>query len=749
MAKIILKAIWSAKIERANNQLTGIEWDEELPQNLQKKWQIYVKSLDQMGSISIPRWTEYMPTKCKSIQLHTFCDGSNSAYAANVYIRIEYSDGSIKTHLLIAKTKVTPVKPSTIPRIELSGAVLATKLLIWVQQHLRIMSDSVKTYFWSDATIVLYWIHGNVSRWKPFVANRVNFILENSNRLQWNHVTTDNNPADCATRGLLPAELANFELWWKGPTWLSQSPETWQSFDKNSAKFSDEASEVKPTKLLVNRMEVTESFIYSYSSFIRLQRITALILRFIYNCRIPTKLKHTRNTGTLTVALLNVVKCIQNHTFSKEITIVSQNEPLPGGNRMSGLAPFIDGHGILRVRGRLQRSNLSYDRKHPMILPSDNHFTQLFIDYAHCITLHGGTTLTLSYIQQLFWIMKPRKTVMLHLRKCVKCFRSKPKITSQLMGNLPPQRINPASRPFISTGVDYTGAIELKASRYRGNTTYKGYIAIFICLAMKAIHLEAVTGMDTKHFLWALQRFIGRRGICHELFSDNGTNFIGAEKVLSTQKKQFRQAVEDEIIPKLSAQGIQWHFNPPHAPNFGGIWEANVKSVKFHLKRVIDSTHLTFEELTTVLVRIESCLNSRPICPITNDVDDLGYLTPGHFLIGDSLLSLPEPPMQDTSLQSHYFAKEKMLKIFWDNWRNDWLSHLQTRPKWRKIEQNLNVNDVVIIKDDRLPPNKWILGKIIELHPGQDGLVRVISVKTTNGTYKRCVSKVCKLPFNQ
>lgn len=750
-AKIILKSIWSTKIERATGQTTGIEWDEELPLNLQKQWQTYIKSLDHIQSITIPRWIEFIK-EYKNIQLHAFCDGSTSAYAACIYLRIEFMDESIKTHLVVAKTKVTPINVSTIPRIELSGAVLATKLMVWVKQHLRVMSKNVKTYFWSDATIVLHWIHGNVNRWKPFVANRITFILENSSPSEWNHVNTDDNPADCATRGLSPAELAKFNLWWIGPKWLSQSPENWQLFNKNSIKINDELIEAKPTKLLVNQLKIYQSFIYEFSSFTKLQRITAIVLRFLRNCRIPSKLKFIRQTGSITVAelrfaLFTIVKCVQNHTFSKELNLLAENSPLPHGNKLSGLSPFIDGHGILRARGRLQRSNLSYDRKHPMILTNDNQFTSLFIDFAHLTTLHGGTTITTSYIQQTFWIMKSRRTVMLRLRKCVKCFRMKPKISSQLMGNLPAQRINPSSRPFISTGIDYAGPIEIKASRYRGNTTYKGYIAIFICLATKAIHLEVVTGLDTKHFLWALQRFIGRRGCCYELFSDNGTNFIGAEKVLNVQLKQFQQAIEDEIVPKLAVQGIQWHFNPPHSPNFGGLWEANVKSVKFHLKRICDSTHLTFEELNTVLVRIESCLNSRPICPLTSDIDDLACLTPGHFLIGDALLSLPEPPLPESSLKSQYFAKERMLKSFWDTWRNDWLSHLQTRPKWRQIEQNLKINDIVIIKDDRLPPNNWLLGKVTEIYPASDGLVRVVSVKTKHNTYKRSVSKLCKLPF--
>lgn len=314
-----------------------------------------------------------------------------------------------------------------------------------------------------------------------------------------------------------------------------------------------------------------------------------------------------------------------------------------------------------------------------------------------------------------------------------------------MMGNLPYNRVNPPNRPFIATGVDYTGAIELKSSKFRGNTTYKGYIVIFICLATKAVHLEASTGMSTEHFLTALHRFIGRRGKPRHMYSDNGTNFIGAEKFVG--HNSFIDAINNDIVPKLSVRGIQWHFNPPHSPNFGGLWEANIKSLKFHLKRVTDGTRLTFEELSTVLIRIESCLNSRPLCPLTSDPDELDVLTPGHFLIGDALLAPPENPSKELSLSSHYVTLQRMIQQFWAKWSSDWLSHLQTRPKWHAEQPNLQVNDLVLIKDDRLQPNEWLIGRIMELHPGVDNLVRVATVRTKNGMYKRSISKLCRLPI--
>ncbi|XP_036344418.1 uncharacterized protein LOC118753652 [Rhagoletis pomonella] len=305
------------------------------------------------------------------------------------------------------------------------------------------------------------------------------------------------------------------------------------------------------------------------------------------------------------------------------------------------------------------------------------------------------------------------------------------------MGDLPAKRVNPPQRAFVATGVDYTGAIEIKSSKYRGHTVYKGYVAIFICLATKAVHLEAVTSMSTEHFLWALQRFIGRRGLCQDIYSDCGTNFIGADGILKTNYQKFRADLEREVIPKLTDLHIQWHFNPPQSPNFGGLWEANVKSIKYHLKRAVGGTRLTYEQLSTVLVRIEACLNSRPLCPLTSDPDDLLVLTPGHFLIGDALLSPPESAPENKSLSLQYFELQRLVQQFWIRWSSDWLSHLQARPKWRQQEQNLAVGELVLIKDDRLPPNQWLLGRITELHPGSDHLVRVVTVRTPNGLYKR------------
>lgn len=129
------------------------------------------------------------------------------------------------------------------------------------------------------------------------------------------------------------------------------------------------------------------------------------------------------------------------------------------------------------------------------------------------------------------------------------------------------------------------------------------------------------------------------------------------------------------------------------------------------------------------------------------DPDDLDMLTPGHFIIGDSLFSLPDKPDLEIALCENYIEMQQKLHQFWKRWSSEWLTHLQVRPKWHKVQPNLQVNDIVMIKDDRLKPCEWFIGRIVDIHPGMEGLVRVATIRTSKGLYKRSVSKLCRLPI--
>ncbi|XP_074033764.1 uncharacterized protein [Leptinotarsa decemlineata] len=312
------------------------------------------------------------------------------------------------------------------------------------------------------------------------------------------------------------------------------------------------------------------------------------------------------------------------------------------------------------------------------------------------------------------------------------------------MANLPPSRMTP-SRPFSISGVDYAGPFQLRDRKGRNFKTFKAYIALFVCFSTKALHLEVVSDLTSECFLACLRRFMSRRGKCSEIYSDNGTTFVGANNEI----KLFFDSYKKNITEHLTTEGIQWHFITPNAPHFGGIWEAGVKSTKYHLKRVMGNASLNFEEFYTVLCQIEACLNSRPLYPISTDPNDLTPLTPAHFLIGESLTALPEPSLLNLKENrlSRFQRTQQIVQHFWSRWTKEYVSNLQTRVKWKmQHPQLIKIGLMVLVKEDGLPPLKWKMGRILQIHKGIDGVIRSVTIKTTTGELKRPVVKICILP---
>lgn len=281
----------------------------------------------------------------------------------------------------------------------------------------------------------------------------------------------------------------------------------------------------------------------------------------------------------------------------------------------------------------------------------------------------------------------------------------------------------------------------------RGMTSRKAYVAIFVCLATRAVHLELVGDYSTTAFLDAYTRFCARRGLPVAMYADNGTTFVGAEKELA---KSYHHAIRNpDFLNHTISDKTAWHFIPPHAPHFGGLWEAGVRSLKHHLRRTLGSHTLTFEELMTVLCKVEACLNSRPISPLSDSHDDYEPLTPGHFLVGSALTVSPEPSLlhlKENRL-SRWQLVRQITEVFWKSWQNDYVNTLQQRSKWRKPQQSVKIGTMVLIRNPNLPPCKWNLGRVTQCHAGSDGLVRVVSVRTAISEYKRPITQLCLLPI--
>ena len=277
-----------------------------------------------------------------------------------------------------------------------------------------------------------------------------------------------------------------------------------------------------------------------------------------------------------------------------------------------------------------------------------------------------------------YWIIQAKRRIHREVSQCVTCRKVKGESFKQQMGNLPTARVT-LERPFSFTGVDYAGPIEVKSSNLRSAKILKGYIAVYVCMGTKAVHLELVSDQSTDSFLASFERFIARRGLPCEMYSDNGTNFEGANNRLQKFYLQQNQELAKIVINK----NIDWQFIPPGAPNFGGLWERSVRSMKEHLRRTLKTSKLTFEEYSTLLCQIEACLNSRPLCAISEEIDNIDYLTPGHFLIGQALLAPPQPVM-DTQPINHlrrWKYVQLLYQQLWDRWHTEYLVELQQRHK--------------------------------------------------------------------
>lgn len=729
-----------AKMRLQETWLSGIGWDEKIPNEMSNDWNEFKATLNGVNDITLPRYIG-LGYENMQYELHGFCDASMKAYAAVVYLRRMQTDGTIDVHLIAAKSRVAPTKTISLPRLELCGAVLLGKLMARIKKSL---GCEFETYAWTDSMIALAWITGDSHRWETFVANRTTMIQEDIPSDKWRHVGTKENPADMASRGMDATTLKDCALWWRGPEWLHQP-------DISTSIPNFETTEGLKKAVTLHTIQDTyyNDVVSRFSSLGKLRRVIGYCLRFAKNCRTE---KLERTSGHITVQEIKaaskaVIKWAQAGDFFSEIETLKKRAPVKSGSKIAALNPFIDEtDGILRVGGRIQSDNLTYNQRHPAILAYSNVLVELIIRDAHLTTLHGGNTLTLTYIRQSYWILKAKRAIKYVLRRCVKCTRFRAETQQQQMGNLPEQRTTEA-RPFLFTGVDFCGPFDMKASAGRGMKTTKGYVAIFICLVTKAIHIEAVSDLTSKAFIAALHRVISRRGHIAKLFSDNGTNFVGANKLIRDEYRSYLKDYQDEITLELTKLGMEWQFIPPSAPNFGGLWERGVQSIKYHLKRTVGDMKLTYEELTTTLNQIEACLNSRPLCALTEDPYEL-VLTPAHFLIGESLMLQPERDLTETSINrlQRWQLCQKIKQDFWRSWKDEYLTRLQQRTKWQTVKKNLEKDDVVLVKDERMPSSVWPLGRITETHSGKDGLVRVVDVKIGKKSFRRPVTKICLLP---
>lgn len=771
-AKMFIQHLWQ----------TEKGWDEALETECETEWKTFCTDVEAIEGIRIPRWLGTSPTTRS--QIHIFCDASAKAYGAAVYVR-SHIRGEWKSSLLCAKARVAPIKRVTIPRLELCAIELGSKLARRIRD-IDTFKDAV-VLLWTDSEIALHWIRRPVDQLKEFVANRVTKVVDVISPERTYHVRTSENPADLLSRGCHTEFLIENKLWWNGPSMLLQpyeEPPPWTPSMPDASVGEIVGSEMKPPTMRFKNALLTTvtdahgelELIERWSSLGKVRRISAYVLRFCH--LLISKLKNGHepkshwleaynkqkwrcesfhkiicNEKEISLRLVSIreneialkywAARSQQEYFPAEIEAVRAGRTVERSSPLWTLTPRIDEDGLLRICGRLGNSSLPYGTKHPMILSRHATVTRLLAEEAHRILCHAGVNGCSQLLRAKSWILGKRVLLRTVVSKCNICIRYRQLSEQNFMADLPNLRVQPAPA-FECTGVDYAGPIALKLTR---NTSTKGWIAVFVCMRYRTVHLELVSGLDTGSFLAALQRFVNLRAGCvRQMFSDNGTNFIGAARELREAAEAWRN---ESVSQYLSAQDIEWKNTTPYAPHQGGIWERMVQQVKVHLRKMSGARLFTYEELATLLTKISAVINSRPITPLSSDPSDLTALTPSHFLSSRPIVSPLEEPMTDAPMRKLDAWQQiaKMQQEFHNQWMKECFSEQQKRNKWAGIYRNMKVGDLVLIKSDIAPPCKWPMGRIVEVYRGPDGRIRSCRVKTESSEVDRPITKLCLLPI--
>ncbi|CAI6376225.1 unnamed protein product [Macrosiphum euphorbiae] len=486
VAKIIMQHLWKNKLD----------WDDPLPDTLIKWWSDHRSSYGALRFFELPRHCNDEHTQVTTYSLHGYSDSSEQAYAAALYLVSVFPDGKSSSHLVLSKTRVAPLKTQSIPRLELCGATLLASLTKHLLEALSTINiESVN--LWTDSTITLQWIQSDPHRWTTFVSNRVSQIQTWCPSAVWRHVPSQDNPADLASRGLSGDQLITNALWWHGPQWLlppNPWPQSTFECEDPNQTLQEERKPQVTTHVTTEADAFNSNLLAKYSDLSKLLHVTCYILRFYHNCQKPVAL---RLTGLPTVcewrsANLKWIRLVQQECFPLDLHQLRLGLPVKSSSTLVSLNPFLDIAGVLRVGGRLTQSSLPYDMRHPVLLPKAHLYTTMVVRSIHLLHQHAGLNVTMSLVRQKYWVVHGRSIIRKVLHDCVKCYRFRQVKTHQLMADLPAFRVNYAP-VFSHCGVDFAGPFSTKPSVGRSRIVYKTYLALFICLTTKAVHLEIST----------------------------------------------------------------------------------------------------------------------------------------------------------------------------------------------------------------------------------------------------------------
>ncbi|XP_058817874.1 uncharacterized protein LOC131681180 [Topomyia yanbarensis] len=756
--KMIIQDLWRS----------GCCWDDEIDDETAVKWNRWTSLMPQIEALKIPRcyFPDTSTENYESLQLHIFTDASENAYGCVAYFRAVIN-GQPKCALVAAKSKVAPLQYMSIPRLELQAVVLGARLSNMVKDNHSLKID--KRILWTDSTTVLSWIRSDHKIYRQYVAHRIGEVMSLASVDEWRRIPTKLNIADTLTKWGSGPPLTNQGQWVVGPNILLQFEEQWPNFELPALNVREELRACH----LYHEIEFLEPLVDTkrISKWPILVRSVACVYRFITNCRkkgskspIQTFLASAnqarlikRTIPAIVASLtreeyrkaeIQVFKIAQQDAYEDELKVLLKNKELLPGKLLSidqnselyQLSPLLDEDQVIRMEGRSAYADfMPFDLRFPIVLPKGHDVTKKLLNYYHQKFGHCNRETVVNEFRQRFYVSQLRAVVWQVIKDCTWCKVHKCRPSVPRMAPLPIQRLTPNLRPFIYVGVDYFGPISVSV----GRRSEKKWVALFTCMTTRAIHMEVAHSLSSPACIMAIRRFICRRGLPLEIFSDNGTNFQAASKEIAGEfQKIHRQCAET-----FTDARTQWSFNPPSAPHMGGCWERLVRSAKEALKVVDDGRKLTDEILLTVLAEAEDIINSRPLTYVPQKSADSEALTPNHFLRG---YPPGEHPMgirstdPASALRDDYKRSQLLADVLWQRWLKEYIPGVNRRPKWHEERQPIEVGELVYIVDGG-KRRAWTRGIVDKVMRGKDGRIRQAMVRTASGVFRRPVAKLAAL----
>ena len=701
------------------------DWNDEVGPELRAEFFALIKDVASIDAVRIPRWARF--DNRRETEVHVFADASNTAYGACMYLRVKVDDGYHCT-LVRSKARVKPKREVTMPKLELAAAVVGTKLYRDLIVEFPAMKEHAVT-LWSDSMAVLGWITGT-KQWPAYVENRVALVRQLALTQRWRYVPTDKNPADLLSRGVKAKTLQTCGFWFQGPRFLrdvdanENVPMTQVNMQVHS-DLSEPPTEPTANTYIFNVCDVFN--VERFSTMLRVLRSTAFVYRFIHNAR----RRHQRQSGPLTTdeivhARTVLLKISQQQWYPEERRLLEKGADNP---LIRSLDLELHDDGLIHVSTRLKHAEIPLSTRCPVLISGSSWLTTLIVRQIHILGLHCGVSQTLASVRAEFWIPKGRQCVKKVVHRCVTCrkFAGRPYRDASLPA-LPQFRVD-QKLPFVNIGIDFAGPLQVKANlTVRSRTMIKAYICLITCAVTRAVHLEMTLDLTTQSFLQAFRRFVARRGTPSVIYTDNGTTFTSASKLIASRISGLENA--DALDEFCQGRQIRWDFIVPRASWWGGFYERMVGLVKCSLKRVLGNAALTYLEFETLLIEVESTVNNRPLTYVAEDSDPI---TPSLLLTGRNEFA---PRIQDDTTSDHnsMFNRRKyqrvLLSQFWNAFMKEYLLSLRERSTARKKGENIQiaVGDIVHVYNSG-PRSQWRVAAVEELLPGADQVARAAVVR--------------------